>query len=91
MNMNEHPTEAQLREVLEACDNTPGSCILWVDRLGEVQGVKRMDEKVQFRFATYAQNNGHVRESPLNNDLYVSNLFEKLVQDWRESSGHTDM
>lgn len=102
MNMNAHPTEAQLREILQACDDAPDACILWVDRFGEVQvtilttetpaeWVKRMDEKVQFRYATYAQNNGHVRESAQNNDLYVSNLFEKLVKDWQESSGHTDI
>jgi hypothetical protein len=102
MNMNDHPTETQLRELLQACDTTPGSCVIWVDRFGEVQAtllttetptqwVKRMDEKVQFRFATYAQNNGHVTESPLNNDLYVSDLFEQLVKDWRDSSGHTDI
>ena len=102
MNMNDHPTEAQLRGLLQACDDTPDSCILWVDRFGEVQvtllltetpaeWVKRMDEKVQFRYATYAQNNGHVRESSIDNDLYVTALFEKLVNDWQESSGHTDI
>jgi hypothetical protein len=102
MNMNDHPTEMQLRDILQACDEMPDSCILWVDRFGEVQAtllttetpaewVKRMDEKVQFRYATYAQNNGHVRESTHNNDLYVTSLFEKLVTDWQESSGHTDI
>ncbi len=102
MNMNNHPTETQLRELLHAYEGSPDVCILWVDRFGEVQAtllttetpsewVKRMDEKVQFKYATYAQNNGHVRESAQDNDLYVTNLFDKLVRDWRDSSGHTDL
>jgi hypothetical protein len=94
MNMNNAPTQDQLRELLYACDDTAGDHVLWVDGPGEVHitllfteslanWIQRMNGKVQFQYDVYVKNNGDVGKDAANNSLYVGTLFKKLLHDWQ--------
>jgi hypothetical protein len=98
MNLNNNPTKHQLQALLQACDDTAGHHILWVDHFGEVQITlldddespaqwsARMAKKVRFRFHSYAMSNSYVGESAAGDEDYVSSLFEQLVAGWRDGA-----
>jgi hypothetical protein len=93
MNLNNHPTEEHLRELLQAVDYRAGIHLVWVDRLGEVQitflinqtpaeCMKAMNGCVQFRYEADGKIDAYMDENAANDDLYIAILFEKLVRDW---------
>jgi hypothetical protein len=93
MNMNNAPVQAQLRELLYACDDAAGDHVLWADGLGEVRitllvtetlgnWIKRMNGKVQFQYKVYIKNHGEVGQAAANDSQYVGALFNKLLKDW---------
>lgn len=97
MNMNNDPKREELAALIRNCDDTAGAHILWVDRLGEVRitliknetpasWVKRMDDKIKFRYESYGANNDYVGDNAANDIEYVSSLYNELLKDWDDSN-----
>jgi len=93
MNMNNNPTVEDLRALIYACDDSSGHHILWVDRFGEVRfalitnetpakWVTRMEDKILFRYESYAVNNDYVGKNAASDDKHVFSLFKELLGDW---------
>jgi hypothetical protein len=75
MNINNAPTAAQLRELLQSCNDAHGTYAVWVDHQGEVQITLLLNE-------IPAQEMGEkVEVNSINDTLYVTSLFKRLVKD----------
>jgi hypothetical protein len=80
-----------------------GTHVLWVNHLGEVlitlliketpvHWAKRMSEQVKFRYEAYGAGNGYVGINAANDDKYISDLFNRLLNDWQnDRRGYIDI
>jgi hypothetical protein len=98
MNLNNNPTQEQLRELLHSCDDNAGRHIIRVDRRGEVHitllpddempasWAKKMHNQIQFRYKTHGMGSGYVGPEAAKDAAYVQLLFRDLLQDWQSGS-----
>jgi hypothetical protein len=104
LNLNNNPSIKQLRELLQSCDDTAGSHVLWVDHQGTVHitlldrkitpavWAENMKDQIRFRYETYGRGNDYVGLEAAQDDEYVSSLFHKLLKDWQEEErGYLDI
>jgi hypothetical protein len=103
MNLDENPTQEQLRALIASCDDEAGGHVVWVDPQGGVHVTQlgwditpggwaaKMGDRIQFRYETFQCGNGYVGPEAAQDDEYVSGLFRSLLHDWqRGACGYID-
>jgi hypothetical protein len=96
MNLDANPTREQLRELLAGCDDTAGRHLLWVNRKGDVgidrlqvngaaQGPVRPD--VQISYEVFLAGNEYVGAEAAADDEWVTEVFERLCEEWQRLKG----
>jgi hypothetical protein len=101
MNLNNNPTLDQLRGLLERCDDSAGSHVLWVKNTGEVQlsllapdqssvAFQQAHPDAQIRVETFLAGNEYVGSDAAADQEWVSELFERLVTEWSRVKGRPD-
>ncbi len=94
MNLNNNPIPDQLRELLARQDDNAGHHVLWVAPNGDVtvtilpRGLPAVDfhpvsGDVRLRYETFLAGNGYVGPEAAADDEWVSELFDRLVTEWR--------
>lgn len=94
MNLNDHPTLAQLQTLIAAADDDAGNHILWVDAQGEVRlsvlagqspnGFEDTHPSMRLRYETCDQGNGYVGPEAANDVPMMSRYFTSLIAEWRD-------
>ena len=98
MNLENHPTPDQLRELLRACDDRAGHHILWVGKNGEVHlsripkhrtpvGFEESHPEMQLRYETFLVGNEYVGPEAAADEGWVTELFDALVEKWAGAKG----
>lgn len=99
MNLNRHPTLAELRDLLARCDDRAGHHVLWVDPTGEVH-LTRLPrgwppsplpvaaEEVRLRCETFHGGNGYVGPEAACDEGWLAELFDALLAAWASGQGN---
>jgi hypothetical protein len=93
MNLNSSPNKTQLSSLLASCNDLAGNHLLWVDKSGDVhlsqipQGLtpaafEETRPNMQLRYEVFQKGNEYVGPQAANDAEWVSQLFEKLMQEW---------
>jgi len=102
MNINDNPTQDQLRKLLANCNDMAGHHIVWVDRAGTVQisllppdltpamWSERLGHDLKFRLETLGCGNGYVGLAASQDEQWVGDLFRWLQRSWRGGSEGLD-
>jgi hypothetical protein len=102
MNLNNNPTIEQLRDLLERCDDSAGSHILWVNKSGDVHlshlspdqssiAFQQAHPDTRIQVETFLAGNEYVGPEAAADEEWVSELFEKLVTEWSQVKGRSDV
>ena len=95
MNLNNHPTKEQLKDLFRVADDDAGHHIMWIDTAGEVRvtllpkgvtvsGWERAFPSTRFRFETFCQGNGYVGPDAADDDDHVRMYFNWIMKTWAE-------
>jgi len=97
MNLNASPTKEQLRQLLAPCNDLSGHHLLWADRSGNVRLslVEELDPvtfqqahpDMQLRYETFQKGNEYVGPAASNDEEWISQLLESLLQEWAKAKG----
>jgi hypothetical protein len=90
MNLRDHPTIEQFRELLKQADDHAGHHVLWVKKNGDVELTRiprdktakwfeRKHPEMQLRYEMFEIGNGYVGPDAVGDDEYLSQLFDHLV------------
>ena len=103
MNLADHPTKLQLRELLASCDDEGADHVMWVDHAGTVNLVPmdrgmtparyaaHLKQEMRFRFETFQRGNDYVGEDASKADAHVDILFDHLLETWQKGkTGYVD-
>ena len=102
MNLNNNPTGGELRKLISTCDDSAGHHVLWVKKSGEVDlsrisqdqtplGFQQAHPEMQMRFETFLAGNGYVGPEAAADADWVSELFDRLLQQWRQANGKPEV
>jgi hypothetical protein len=97
MNLDNSPTEEQLRQLLAQCNDRASHHVLWVEKNGEVHvsavselspgGFQQAQPGMQLRYETFEKGNEYVGVLAATDQEWVSQLFESLVKEWTRAKG----
>jgi hypothetical protein len=91
MNLNDHPTIEQLRELIRQADDRAGHHLLWVSKTGEIE-LSRMPAgstparfqadhpEMELRHELFLAGNEYVGPQAAADDEYVTQLFDSLLR-----------
>lgn len=93
MNLNNTPTEEQLRQLLAGCNDRAGHHVLWVEKNGEVHismspakpslaGFQQSHPDMKLRYETFEKGNEYVGVPAAADEAWVTHLFASLVREW---------
>jgi hypothetical protein len=102
MNLDSNPTTEQLRELIGQCDDTAGDHVLWVEKTGDVvlsripghqspAGFHHDHPEMQMRYETFLAGNEYVGAEAAADEAWVSELFDSLLEEWRQAKGRSDV
>lgn len=102
MNLNAAPTKAELRGMLELCNDRSAHHVLWVDKNGDVHvsplpkdltpaGFQQTQPSMQLRYETFEQGNEYVGPAAAADDEWVSRLFDSLRVAWPKIKDKKDV
>jgi hypothetical protein len=105
MNMNSDPTIQELRELIRRCDDSATHHVLWVKKNGDVElsripknvtsvgfgnGPRDMQD-MQVRFETFQAGNEYVGPEAADDDEWVSELFDRLIEKWHQAKDRSEV
>lgn len=93
MNLNQHPTIEELRELIRACDDLAGHHVLWVAKNGDVHvsrvpkdkrpvGFEETHPDMQLRCETFEAGNEYVGPDAAQDGDWIAQLFDTLTREW---------
>jgi hypothetical protein len=100
MNLDNHPTVEELRDLLRRCDDRAGHHVLWVAKNGDVHvsrvpkgkmpvGFQEVEPEMQLRYETFEAGNEYVGPEAAEDESWVKQLFDALVKEWPKAKGKT--
>lgn len=98
MNLEVNPTVEELRNLLRKCDDRAGHHVLWVAKNGDVRvsrvpkdrtsvGLQEAEPEMQIRCETFEAGNEYVGPDAAEDESWVNQLFDALVQEWPKAKG----
>lgn len=106
MNLEHNPTVAELRSLIQGCDDRAGHHVLWVARNGEVHLSRIPKDKppvvvpngspeMQLWYEAFQAGNQYVGPEAAEDETWVRQVFDALVTEWpkakdKPTPGHID-
>ena len=102
MNLNSNPTIEQLRELIRRCDDSAGHHVLWVKKSGDLEltkipedqtpvGFEKAHPDMQIRFETFQAGNEYVGPEAADDDEWIAELFDSLIEKWHQAKGKSEV
>lgn len=98
MNLENSPTVEELCELIKECDDEAGHHVLWVTKNGDVRvsrvpkdktpvDFEEAEPEMQLRYETFEAGNGYVGPEAAEDEGWVNQLFDALVNEWPKVKG----
>jgi hypothetical protein len=98
MNLDANPTKQQLRELLARLDDGAGHHVLWVSKEGNVEvtplaegtsatTLQTLHPEMRLRYEAFLAGNEYVGPEAAEDDRWVSELFQSLLEEWQRANG----
>jgi hypothetical protein len=102
VNLNNHPTPEELRDLIRGHDDLAGHHVLWVRKNGEVVvsliprdqtpvGFQAPPPDMQMQFEPFLAGNEYVGPEAAADEEWVNDLFDRLREEWSRTQGKPEV